>query len=343
MSLQRIHGGTDSAGTPRFDFSTNSNACGPCPQALLAVQQADATGYPDASYVRLREVLAAFHGVDTARIVLAGSASEFIFRVTAAVAQHGCQLGRGPATVSFPLHSYGDYAQAARAWGLLTSASPDSADLVWACEPSSPLGQPHATWPESLTQQDPNGLQQPESIVILDRAYEPLRLEGRPSLSAAQLGQVWQLWTPNKALGLTGIRAAYAIAPLNLTGHAQPILDALEVMAPSWPIGVHGVALLQAWVQPEAQHWLVSSLSNLRAWKLDQIALLQRLGWASLPSEANFFCARPAQVVDVSRLRDAGIKLRDAASFGLPGHLRLSVQGPEAQAALQASLQGMLV
>jgi histidinol-phosphate/aromatic aminotransferase/cobyric acid decarboxylase-like protein len=53
----RVHGGTDALGAPRFDFSTNSNACGPCPQALAAVQQADASRYPDASYVALRAAL----------------------------------------------------------------------------------------------------------------------------------------------------------------------------------------------------------------------------------------------------------------------------------------------
>ena len=48
--LTRIHGGPDAWGVPLHDFSTNSNACGPCPQALAAVQAADATRYPDAAY-----------------------------------------------------------------------------------------------------------------------------------------------------------------------------------------------------------------------------------------------------------------------------------------------------
>ena len=33
------HGGPDALGVPRWDFSTNANACGPCPPALQAVQQ----------------------------------------------------------------------------------------------------------------------------------------------------------------------------------------------------------------------------------------------------------------------------------------------------------------
>ena len=78
----RVHGGPDQCGVPLFDFSTNSNACGPCPTALAAVMQADATQYPDASYTALRQQLAAFHGIDAQRVVLAASASEFIFPIT---------------------------------------------------------------------------------------------------------------------------------------------------------------------------------------------------------------------------------------------------------------------
>ena len=99
---QRIHGGPDSLGVPLHDFSTNSNACGPCPAALQAVQQVDATRYPDAGYSELRVQLAAWHGVAPERVLLAGSASEFIFRVTAWVAQQG---GR---SVWLPPQHYGD-------------------------------------------------------------------------------------------------------------------------------------------------------------------------------------------------------------------------------------------
>ena len=73
-----VHGGPDALGVPVHDFSTNANACGPCPQALAAVRDADAAHYPDPSYLALRSRLAAFHGVAPARVLLAASASEFI-------------------------------------------------------------------------------------------------------------------------------------------------------------------------------------------------------------------------------------------------------------------------
>lgn len=325
----RIHGGPDGLGVPLHDFSTNSNACGPCPSAIAAVQRADATRYPDAGYTVLRRQLAAFHGVDEARVLPAASASEFIFRITALAA------GQGARAVWLPPLSYGDYAQAAAAHGLAVAGKSGDAQLQWACEPSSPLGAAQQGLGALVDSRDA------KTLVVLDRAYEPLRLSAAPTLSLQQLNNTWQLWTPNKALGLTGVRAAYAIAPLGQEDAAA----ALEQLCPSWPVGAHGEAMLLAWAGREAQDWLAASLQTLREWKAQQIAVCESLGWHCLPSEANFFCAQPALPEGLSlqqalaALRAQGIKLRDTSSFGLPGHVRLGVQPPAVQDALHNAWQ----
>jgi histidinol-phosphate aminotransferase len=316
---QRVHGGPDAFGAVPFDFSTNSNACGPCPVALAAIQQADASQYPDASYAVLRGQLAAFHGVDMQRVVLAASASEFIFRITAMVA------ARGGRSVGLPPYSYGDYAHAAAAHGLKV-VDADVADLRWACEPSSPLGHVHADWRSAGS-----------AVRVLDRAYEPLRLSG-VFAQCCDLHKLWQLYSPNKALGLTGVRAAYAIAPVD----AEADIDAMNQLCPSWPIGAHGVAMLTAWTHADTQAWLAATLATLRPWKIQQIALCESLGWTVLPSLANFFVCRAD--IDFTALRRYGIKLRDCTSFGLAGHVRISVQPPAAQEALHNAwlhIQGM--
>lgn len=321
LPLQELHGGPDALGVPRFDFSTNANAWGPCPQALVAVQQADAAHYPDPTYAALRARLAEWHGVVLDRVLLAASASEFIHRVSAWVAR------RGPRSVCLPEHSYRDYAAAALAWGLSPVSRARDAGLSWACEPSSPLGQ---------AQQGLAALVHEAPVCVLDRAYEPLRLEGSASLQARELDQVWQLWSPNKALGLTGVRAAYVIAPLQ----AEDAVAELDALCPSWPLGAHGVALLHAWTEAEVQAWVHTGLDNLRAWKTRQMDLCAALGWSCAPSLANFFCAdtglsAAALTHALRALRARGIKLRDAASFGLPGWVRLGVLAPEAQDALR--------
>lgn len=342
-TLAPLHGGPDADGVPVFDFSTNSNACGPCPEALGAVQAADATRYPDPAYTALREALGAFHGVAPDRIVLAASASEFIHRITAMAVQQGV------VQVSVPLHSYGDYAHAAQAWGLgVVRGAGANAGLQWACEPSSPLGRSDLSaqaW-QVEARGDGNRDDGTSGVLrVLDCAYVPLRIDaegawaGAPSPDLASA--CWQLWTPNKALGLTGVRAAYAIAPEGNDDLAR----ALTALAPSWPVGAHGVALLQAWVLPGVHEWLVHSLATLRDWKMRQQALCHDLGWTvSAGSLANYFCAQPASTTlqsDLVALRSAGIKLRDTTSFGLPGTVRLGVLAPAAQDALADAWQAL--
>ena len=314
-------------GVPLHDFSTNANACGPCPPALTALRNCDHRHYPDPAYTALRAQLADFHGVAASRVVLAASASEFIHRMTA----HAARCGVRHAIV--PAHGYGDYARAAGAWGLDIRTEPPgsgAAMLHWACQPASPLGTGDAalaTWTRPAVA---------GSLRVLDCAYAPLWLEGSP---ATPPDAAWQMWTPNKALGLTGVRAAYAIAPPLAVEDGS--VAALLALAPSWPVGADGVALLTAWTHAGTQAWLAQSLVTLRAWRAAQLQLCAALGWAVVPgSLANFFTARVPEQDLTARLhwlRGRGIKLRDCASFGLPGHVRLGVLPPQAQQALGVS------
>lgn len=314
------HGGPDAQGVATHDFSTNANALGPCPWALVAVQSADASRYPDPAYRALREALGGFHGVDPSRIHLAASGGEFIMRMTAAVHR------RGGRNVHAPSPGYGDYARAAVAWGMRL-VQPADAQLAWHGEPASPTGQ--SSPPPML----PGG-----AVGVTDMAYAPLRLEGTASMHEGR----WQLWTPNKALGLTGVRAAYAVAPEAADASLASTLDALM---PSWPIGAHGLAMLQSWVEPAVQDWVQECLPVLRQWKLRQLHLCESLGWQCIPGDASFFCARPATPdlqAMLQQLRSAhDIKLRDAGPLGLPGHVRLNVLPPASQDALQRALASL--
>lgn len=326
-AAEATHGGPDEHGQPAHDFSTNGNACGPCPAALKAVRTTDASTYPDPRYAELRHRLARLHEVPAERIVFAASASEFIFRFTAAMAQ------RGHGRVMVPTHAYGDYERAARAWDLPVArhdAPPGDTRLVWYCEPASPLGEVDDRIDERIDALDR------QAECVIDLAYAPLRLSGTMRWSSAQRDRVWQLWTPNKALGMTGIRAAYAVAPR----HSQALVERVVRLAPSWPIGAHGLAMLHCWTEDASCQWLANSQVILRIWKQEQIALCQSMGWDVLPSHANFFCARPP-VDDVvglcMQMRREGVKLRHAASFGLPGLVRLAVLPPASQEALRTA------
>lgn len=324
------HGGPDAQGVPLHDFSTNSNAAGPCPQALAAVQQADASTYPDPAYTMLRQQLAALHGVAPDRVVLATSASEAMFRL-AATARRCHPDPSGELLTWMPDAHYADVARACTAWGLVRTPQPEQAAVLWACEPATPSGAAHARLAEQV-----QGLK-PTQTLVLDCAYTPLRLSGQASLDPQALARVWQLWSPNKALGLTGVRGAYLLAPAQATPQRQTWLAALAALAPSWPLGAHAVALLDAWCRPEVQAWVHTSLGQLTEWKRTQLAALHARGWITVPSDANFLLARPPEAWLqrhplanlLAHWRTAhGVKLRDATSFGHPGWVRVGVRPP---------------
>ncbi|THJ33034.1 aminotransferase class I/II-fold pyridoxal phosphate-dependent enzyme [Lampropedia aestuarii] len=369
------HGGRDALGVAEHDFSTNSNACGPCPEALQQVQQADPSHYPDPHYTHLRAELAAWHGVAVEQIVLGASASELIHRFLLAARLAGA------AAAQLPLPAYGDYARQAMALGLPVQVRTDADSgltatteayssaaagqpgqawaIEWGCSPSSPHGGVDAcasNWLQApVISTDVRDVAQAGAPWwrVLDAAYAPLQLGQGPQewLNHARHMQVacWQLFSPNKSLGMTGVRAAYAIAPAQPVAAVaqqqwQACLVQLQALAPSWPLGVHGEAMLWAWMQPSVQHWLHDSRAQLQTWKQAQRALLSELGWRCRASATNFFVAEPPWpdgVLDVchrhavlARMRDSGVKLRETDSMGLPNHVRISVQPPKSQQAL---------
>jgi len=337
--LTPVHGGPDAQGVPAHDLSTNVNACGPYPPALRALHEADACHYPDPAYTRLAAQLAAWHGVSSERIVPAASGSEFIQRISVATALHA---GAGALRWWQPAHAYGDYARAAQAASAGSSVrtdDPAEARLLWACDPSSPRGAPQEHLAETVA------ALRPDQTLVLDQAYEPLRLAGALALDAAALERVWRLVTPNKALGLAGVRAAYAIAPRTVDA---ALLARVQRLAPSWPLGAHGVALLQTWATPPARDWLADCRATLRAWKARQVEWLRRADWCVEPGDANFFVAappdgagagaRPDLQQRLAAWRARGFKLRDCASFGLPGRVRMAVVAPAVQDALLQTL-----
>ncbi|MFZ5542411.1 MAG: aminotransferase class I/II-fold pyridoxal phosphate-dependent enzyme [Pseudomonadota bacterium] len=328
--MPRIHGGPDTQGVLPHDFSTCAHALGPCPGAWQAVQAADARHYPDPDSTTLQQRLAAHHGVTPDRVLMAGSASEFIQRITAAA----LAMRSGP--VILPAHAYGDYAAAADAWGraAASAGSANAGDLShgalrWCADPGSPCGQDDPV-PHDL-----------EAVpTVLDRAYTPLRVSGVSPWTPDHSDAVFQLWTPNKALGLTGVRGAYAIAPCHAPA---PLMARLHALAPSWPLGAHAVAMLHAWCAPDTAAWLANSLPALARARAALAAGLEQRGFVLQPGAAPFICARvPLRWQNVAgALRQHGVAVRDCSSFGLPGHWRLNARPAASCTALWRALEAV--
>ncbi len=238
----------------------------------------------------------------------------------------------------------------------VTAASAQLApQLIWLCEPCNPTGEdvPAAVWAELIALLP--ALQAAGHTLAVDRAYAPMRLDGLDPVPAALAQAAWQLWSPNKTMGCTGVRAGLMVAPAAVAASASASTSPraaqtaapstwpdVAALAPSWVLGSEGVALLQAWVSETVQGSLRVQRVVWRGWLQAQQQALRARGWTVRDTVVPFFLAQPPQGVDVATmltaLRQRGIKLRDAASLGLPGWCRMRVMSPTAQAALMDAL-----
>lgn len=346
-----VHGGPDGGGSIAWDFSSNANAVALPPHLMARLLDADRRYYPDPHYVALRTQLAQASGGHPDRILPTAGSSEGIRRLTLAL--HGQSLQQ----VWVPVPGYGDYRAAAQALGVgvcgfdpvslchetgaaaLQQACRQGPVLLWLCDPCNPTGR-------SLDDEFWRCLstlmaRHPSLIVALDRAYEPLRLQGRSALPLDLVDACWQFHSPNKALGLTGVRAGWAQAP-----HRDPLglAQAMLHLAPSWVLSAEGVHLLSQWHLPDVQDWVATSRLTLFGWMRSlQLALTQR-GWTPQPSSSPFCVAQPPTALQpylpalTTHLRAMGLKWRDASSLGLPGMVRLRAHEPAAQQVLLSAL-----
>lgn len=326
-SLAPLHGGTDSGPEPLYDFSTNANPLGPCPFVLSKVREADLTRYPDPAYAGLKRTLAAYHDVSPRRIVVGAGASELILRL----------IRRTPGPVIALGPTFSEYRRCAqvgrrpficvRTPAEFLRLQKDCAAIGFVCWPNNPTG---ATWPlEFVAEAAGNG------PLAVDLAYAPLCAGGNLARIEAAARRAFRLYAPNKTYGLCGIRAGYVVTPT--IGHS------LDVLAPSWVIDRTAEAFLHTSVQPEALRWLDRTLPQIAAWRRALSDDLARTGLQVRESPATFLLARVGQATAVAdKLRDLGLRVRDATSFGLHEWIRLGCQPPTAQAVLTRSLRAIV-
>jgi histidinol-phosphate aminotransferase len=322
-SLDPVHGGTDSAPDPRYDFSSNANPLGPCPSVLAAIRNADVSRYPDPKYTELRATLAAHHRTVPERIVVGAGASELILRLISQI----------DGTVQQLVPTFSEYARGARLTGrkLISVRSPaaflraqaEHPGVGFVCWPNNPTGELWA--PEFVSAAAAAG------PLVVDLAYAPLCDAGHPAAIEAAAAGAYRLYSPNKAFGLTGVRGAYLITPR--------IDRRLSNAAPSWVIGRDAVALLESATRPRARTWLAQGMPQVRRWRARLAASLLQFGLPVRESPATFLLAKVGNGTRITaHLRSHDVRVRDCSSFGLPQWIRLSAQPPAAQKALLAAL-----
>ncbi|CAN5788678.1 histidinol-phosphate transaminase [soil metagenome] len=320
------HGGVGDDPAVTIDFSTNANALGPSPTAIAALAAADVAHYPDPTFAHVRTLLGRMHERHPGDVVVGAGACELIHRAV--------RVTGGPVLLLEP--TFGEYRYAANAAGVAVRAVHDldafahqlgSSALAVMCVPSSPAG--HVLDGDQLTALAARATDVGCRLLI-DLAYHPLS-QDRPTPPPS----CWQLWAPNKAHGVPGVRAGYLLAAPD---------DATRLrVAPSWVLSAHGAAFLCSITVPSARRWVRTARTTLWRWRDELAADLRAAGSAVEVGRANYLLADVGDATATTAVLHAmGIGVRPATSFGLPSLLRLSAQPPEARATLVTALRTVL-
>ncbi len=310
------------------DLSANINPYVPDEAVRQAVSGAPLDAYPDPVAGKARALLAGVWGMDSERILLAPGASELIYRIAR------CWIRPGnPVVVCGP--TFGEYRRAVRLQGgephEVSGTAPGFAlplarfldrvvrlrpPLAFLCTPNNPTGEALSDASVAdLAHWIPAG-----TLLVVDESYRSFAA-GRlapPHLPGDD--RVLHLRSFTKDLGVPGLRLAAAIA-------APAILDPLIRAAPPWSVSSVAQAALCAALGSRALARLEHSLARVAARREALSAAVARRGWQPRPSATGFvLSAVPAAAATTHALRLRGVRVRHAASFGLPGHIRVAVR-----------------
>jgi histidinol-phosphate/aromatic aminotransferase/cobyric acid decarboxylase-like protein len=203
-------------------------------------------------------------------------------------------------------------------------------DGIWLCNPNNPTGQQWTA--EELVYLQAADLER-RAWWIIDASYCYFGMLTEPIPSPTTLDpQTILLRSLTKEHSLAGLRLGYAVA--------QPeLIEILARVQAPWSVNslaqVAGVAALQ----PDLLHWRGESLGRLHHHAAALWERLAELGYPVLPSSTPYTLIEVSDAATFRRkLLQQGILVRDCASFGLPGHIRIAAQLPEENERLVAAV-----
>ena len=305
-------------------LNSNENPFGPSPAALRAIRAAaaDVFRYPDDAESALAEAVAAHHGVSTSEVLL-GNGSSDILRL-AAFAFPGKLVTAAPTFESLWRHAGASEIvkvplDAAFAHDLpKMRAAADGASLVYICNPNNPTA---TITPKAAVRAFLDATSAP---VLVDEAYhhyvESAEYESVAPLVKAKPNLI-VVRTFSKIYAMAGLRIGYAIAqkPLIERLARQQAFNAINLMA--------AVAARASLL--DTGHVVLSRKRNheSRAWLVGE---LQKRGYRTLPSEANFVMIDTRAEVRplIQALRERGVFVGRLFP-PLTQHLRVTVGTPE--------------
>jgi histidinol-phosphate aminotransferase len=306
-------------------LNTNESPFGPSPLALEAMRAAAADTmrlYPDPEATELREALAAHHGVRPEQVFVGNGSDEVLAHAFVAFLKQ-------PQPLLFPDVTYSFYPVWAQLFGLAWEAVKLDSDMRVRVEDyrravgSIVIANPNAPTGIALLRAEIAQLldDHPDIPVLIDEAYVdfggesavPL-IAGHPNLLVVQ--------TMSKSRALAGLRVGYALGDVGLIEALRRVKDSFN----SYPLGRIAQAGATASVRDET--YFRDNCARVVAGRKAMTQELMRLGFAVLPSSANFvFATHPARggLELAAALRERAVLVRHFNRPRTAPYLRITV------------------
>lgn len=319
------------------DLSVNINPFGPPKRVETAIRRCALSSYPDTTAEEARSAYGDRLGVLPESIVFGNGATELLWTL----ARHLVDPTR-PALIVEP--TFSEYARATEAFGGRVvehrSASPEfahdvdaivrdatriGAASVYVCRPNNPTGTVLPFEDLLRLAHGVGGL-----TVVLDESFLSLSDAAHDEFRELP-DNVVRLRSLTKDFGIPGIRVGYLIA-------SAALADSLERFRPPWTTSSPAQAAALAAL--EEDKFLGESRKLLLEGRDELVAILSDFGRPTTAT-ATFFAL--AEVGSGAAFREAllghGIVVRDGASFGLPGHVRIAAGTPRGRTRLRRALE----
>ena len=336
-------------GRPLIKLSANENplGTGQAARAALIAATADLATYPDPGAAKMREAIAAAHGLDPARVIYGTGSDELLHIAASAYAGPGDEI-------LYVKYGFSVYDIAARRVGATPVIAPDTdyatdVDALLACvtdktrvvflaNPNNPTGT--MTPREDIARL--HAALRPDILFVLDQAYAEY-LDADEDDGGIELAKnapnVLVTRTFSKIHGLAAERIGWGYA-------SAEVIDALHRIRAPFNVTTAGQAAAIAAIGDNG--WVDASRTHNRQWRewlAGEIASLSNHGLRAVPSKANFllilFEGKLTAEAAMKGLWDEGYATRWLPGQGLPHGLRITIGTAEQVRAVAAKLRAM--
>ena len=326
-------------------LASNESPFAPLPEVerVLAAGAAGLNRYPDGAARALRAALGDRHGVDPAQVAVGNGSCELLMLAGQALLDPGATIVHAhPSFAVYPLLAPLSGAEAVPVplaadeghdLGAMAAAVDERTALVVVCNPNNPTGVYRAADEvERFLDLLPEDL-----AIIVDEAYFDFvdRPDaGRVMSMARERPNLMVTRTFSKAHGLCGLRVGYGVG-------SPALVQAIDqVRQPFNTNALAQAAALESMRHPAA---LAERVRRTVAERERVEAGLRSQGVGFTPSRANFILLAAESGADGApgtheQLLRRGVIVRDGASLGCPGRLRVTIGDPDENAAFLAAL-----